>query len=661
MATGKKPFEGETWVNTVDAVLNRAPRPAREWNPGLAPEIARAIERALEKDPAQRYQSAADMHAEVFPLKRAIESQHAPVALRASLPLQRYAATVIPALLAVGGLAWYLHSPRGPVAVPSEFVQLTNFNDYATAPAVSPDGKMVAFFRGGGIFLNTGQVYVKILPDGESKQLTNDSHPKYDPVFTPDGSRVAYTVQYLASHTWDTFTVPVLGGTPTRLIPNAAGLSWFGPDHRIVFSEVMAGTALHMGIVTSQESRAEEHEVYFPPHERAMAHYSWPSPDQRSVLIVEMDRTQVFQRCRVVPIQGGSTGVQVGPQGSCIAAQWSPDGKWMYFNVEIDGATHLWRQRAPDGVPEQITFGPTEEEGLALEPGGKSLITSIGARRSSVGIHDSSGDHTVSVEGSVFAPRLSLDAKRLYYLARKSNSPDTIELWSRDLATGRSDPVVTGQHITDYAISPDQTHVEFAVSTGGMSQIFLYALDRSSSPRPVTKDGDRAYFLGKDALVFRQLGDKANYVARIQTDGSGLARILDIPVAGTTGVSPDGEWAVASGTFDPSLPPGTFAVSLRDGSHRRLCAAACLVQWSPDGKFLYVTTSSALTSSGRTLVVPVPRGLGLAPLPKGGFDGEEVPGLQVIRQRDMSPGPDPDTYAFTTAEFQGNLFRIPLH
>jgi hypothetical protein len=50
----------------------------------------------------------------------------------------------------------------------------------------------------------------------------------------------------------------------------------------------------------------------------------------------------------------------------------------MYFGVELEGNHHLWRQRFPKGEPEQITSGPTEEEGLALAPDGRSLITSIG-------------------------------------------------------------------------------------------------------------------------------------------------------------------------------------------------------------------------------------------------------------------------------------------
>ena len=98
---------------------------------------------------------------------------------------------------------------------------------------------MVTFFRGGRYFLSEGQVYVKLLPDGESKQLTFDSNEKYDPVFTPDASRVAYTGWNLREVGWGTWTVPVLGGPPARLMVNAAGLSWIGPD-RVLFSEIMS-------------------------------------------------------------------------------------------------------------------------------------------------------------------------------------------------------------------------------------------------------------------------------------------------------------------------------------------------------------------------------------------------------------------------------------
>src|SRR5206468_12186147 len=114
------------------------------------------------------------------------------------------------------------------------------------------------------------------------------------------------------SATWDTWTVPVLGGQPSRLLPNAFGLSWIG-DQRVLFSEIKTG--LHMGIVTATEGRAEPREIYFPAHERAMAHFSRLSPDRKEVLVVEMDRTAVWQPCRLLPMDGSSAGQQVGPNG----------------------------------------------------------------------------------------------------------------------------------------------------------------------------------------------------------------------------------------------------------------------------------------------------------------------------------------------------------
>ena len=663
MLTGSRPFEGPTQPVVFDALLNKTPTPVRERNPKVPAELEAIVGRLLEKDRELRFPSAAETRAALAGLRSVTPRAPAP---RRSLVRRGAAGIVIVAL--AGALAWYIHAPKGPVTVPSEYVQITNFSDYATAPALSKDGRMVAFFRGSRIFLGTGPVYVKLLPDGESRQLTDDPRPKYDPVFTPDGSRVAYTIQDFKARTWETWTAPVLGGPITRFMPRSAGLSWFGTD-RIVFSEVMPGTAVHMGIMTARENREDERDVYFPKHERAMAHYSYPSPDLRSILVVEMDREGVFQRCRVVPMDGSSEGRQVGPPGACIAGAWSLDQRWMYFNVEADGSSHLWRQRVPDGVPQQITFGPNEEEGLALGPDGKYLITSVGVRRSQVYTHDPSGDRPVSVEGSVSDPRLSPDGKRLYYLVRKSNSTEAVELWSRDLASGKSDRLLSEDRIVDYDISPDQASVAFTVRRGGTAQIFLAPLDRSMPPRMVVRDGKFVSFGGNGTLIFLQLGEKSNYMARVQADGTGLERLRNNPALEKSGVSPDGEWAVAGGMAGlkeqrPGAPPGTVAVSTRDGSDRVICSGPCLVSWAPDEKYLYVTTITRIIGAGRTYVVPLPRGFAQAQLPPGGLDlssDEALARFQRIPQGPIAPGPDPGTYAYENAVFQGNLFRVPLH
>jgi hypothetical protein len=153
------------------------------------------------------------------------------------------------AIVAIGAALWWRNSPRQPDR--SHWVQLTKLPDSASQPALSPDGRMLAFIRGLGTFLGPGQIYVKILPDGEPVQLTHDSLLKMSPTFSPDGSRIAYTAVDPQFH-WDTWVVPALGGEPQPIVRNASGLVWTSP-RQVLFSEIKNG--VHMGIVAAEENR----------------------------------------------------------------------------------------------------------------------------------------------------------------------------------------------------------------------------------------------------------------------------------------------------------------------------------------------------------------------------------------------------------------------
>jgi eukaryotic-like serine/threonine-protein kinase len=392
-----------------------------------------------------------------------------------------------------------------------------------------------------------------------------------------------------------------------------------------------------------------------------MAHYSWLSPDRSSVLLVEMDPSQAWIRCRVAPMDGKSSGLQVGPEGACTAAAWSPDGRWMYLNVLVAGSSHIWRQRwwnhAPEGNPQQITFGPTEEEGLAVAADGKSLIASVGVRQSSIWTHDSSGDRMASQEGSASGPVLSADGKRLYYLLQKNNQSGLQDLWQRELDSGKSNPVLQGLRIVDYDISRDETQVAFAaIGVGGEREIFVAAADKGSPPRLVYQGGDEVTFGAGDQLIFRQLSAQADYLARVRTDGSGLERIQDLSINERSGDSPDGEWILTSGR---GAKRGTFAISLKGRPGRQICESLCDGKWSADGKYLYLTPAGETRSRGRTYALPVAPGLGLPDLP---VIGQGAPtGALSIPQAEVAPGMNPETYACAKSAFQGNLFRIPLH
>ena len=137
------------------------------------------------------------------------------------------AAVILVAAL-VGGAAvlWRSRQPSGPARL--EYTQLTNFTDSATQPALSPDGRMLTFIRGTETFAGPGQIYVKLLPDGEPFQLTHDRTNKISPVFLPAGDRIAYGVTGSMANAmgWSTWVVPVFGGQPSLLLSNTSALTW---------------------------------------------------------------------------------------------------------------------------------------------------------------------------------------------------------------------------------------------------------------------------------------------------------------------------------------------------------------------------------------------------------------------------------------------------
>ena len=650
MLTAQPAFRGETMSDTIAAVLDREPD-VRVLPADTPSSVKQLLRRCLDKDLKQRLRDIGEARVE-------LEAIAAAPARRSRRAYRAVGLNVLALLVVAAGIGvFYSTRPSAPVTSPSEYTQLTNFTDSATAPSLSPDGRMVVFKRGEDSFLSSGDIYVKLLPNGDAVRLTTEPARRYGPVFTPDGSRIAYT--QVTAGSWDTWTVPVLGGQPTRFLPNASGLTWIA-DHRMLFSEIKTG--LHMGIVTATESRGESREIYIRPDEHAMAHYSYLSPDRQSVLVVEMTGVHAFtDRCRLVPFDGSSSGRLVGPQGTCIAAAWAPDGQWMYFSAVVGGSSHIWRQKFPDGAPEQITFGPTEEEGIALAADGRSIVTSVGTRRSAIWIHDAAGERTILSDGYALVPRLSRDGTRVFYLlvrdwwlSARGRVAASAELRSLDPKSGKSETVLSGVSIRDYEISRDEKEVAFTTTDGnGTSQIWLAALDRRTPPRLIAQGGDQVSFGAEEDLVFRSLAEN-NALIRIKKDGTGRARVTASTVLDKFGLSADGKWVIAS-----LAGRGTFAVPVDGAVPTRICAQICPSTWSSDGRWLYV----APVGTGKTYVIPVPSGRSLPALPAQGVDRDAAgrPEAWIISNGLISPGPDPSTYVFTKTDLQRNLFRIPLH
>jgi len=652
LLTGRRAFPGQQLSDTIAAVLEREP----DWAalPGATPSgIRDLLQSCLHKDATHRLQNISDAR------KTIEQAQRGPNRWKIAA-----IAAVALATLAIAGAVW----SRGP-ALPrnrSESVQITNLPDSVSQPALSPDGRLVTFIRGPATFFGPGQVYVKELPDGEAVQLTDDSLAKMRPVFSPDGARIAYTVVG-PNFLWDTWVVPVLGGVPQRWMRNASGLVWSGPQ-QVLFSEIR--NAPHMGIVASDEGRIGQHDVYLPMHEHAMAHLSYPSPNGKWVLLVEMDADHAWLPCRLVAVDGSSPARQVGPPGAaCTSGAWSPDGKWMYVTSNGGGVNHIWRQQFPAGEPEQVTSGPTAEEGIAMAPDGRSFVTAASLQNVSIWLHDARGERQISpLDGIAVNPKFTPDGRRLCYaIVKEAPTPYSSqpgEVWVADLESGRSVPLVPGFQARDYDVSADgQQVVMDAADTEGSRGLWLVPLDRRSSPRKIPNgEGGRQPRFGRDGeIFFRRAEDGAsNFVYRIRADGSGLRKSVEHPIPLLFAVSRDERWIVGWSHLPDSEGMALQAFPL-DGGRSITIAAHVMFNWSPGGNS--VSVSGGPIADNKSYIIPLTPGEAFPRMPAGGFHSEQeialLPGARKIDALTV-PGPSPDVYAFYRGTTQRNLYRIPV-
>ncbi len=565
------------------------------------------------------------------------------------------------AVAALAGSALYFR-PRPAVLT---YTQLTGFTDSATAPALSPDGHIVAFIRGSDWFGSPDQIYVKILPSGEPRQLTHDPRPKYGLAFSPDGSQLAYSSMQESG--FSTYVVSVLGGEPYLLLDNAAGLTWLNPN-QLLYSRIRSG--LHMGVVTQSVAGGDFHEIYFPTNERNMVHYSFPSPDRKWALIAEMNKDG--WECRLISLDGAAPARSVGPSNWCTAAAWSPDGEWMYFVAGVDHQDHIWRRRFPDGKLEQITLGAGDEVGLAMAPDGRSLISSVGVSQSAIWIHDGAGERSLSSEGQVLSgstTSFTADNSMLYYLLRNQPATGDPELWRVAVASGKTEAVFPGISIEAYDISADGRQIVYTdISRIAKPQLWLAPVDKSSAPRPIGHGGDMdAHFGPGKQIIFQGSEGNVNYAETMNQDGSGRARLSPFPVLEIQDVSPNGKWLMAAFSYPEGKGslPRMMALPLNGGAPVRLCQFYCRSRWAADGKYLYITTDSASEKDpGRTLAIPVgPEGR-LPAIPAAGIatttDAKAIPGAQWVNRGDVVPGKDLAHYAYVKNTEHRNLYRISL-
>ena len=343
----------------------------------------------------------------------------------------------------------------------------------------------------------------------------------------------------------------------------------------------------------------------------------------------------------------------------------------MYFAANAGDGFHIWRQGFPDGRPEQITPGVTEEQGIAFFPDG-SFATSIGEEQNTVWLHDAHGDRQITQRGFAYQPRLSPDGRRLYYMLRSGISRRAwvkAELHSVDLQTGENQRLFPDfSSIEDYGLSADGSQIVFTSLVDGEASTVWAASGAIPHQLPGIRSS-RAVFASDGNVYFVEGGVAARgQISRVKPDGTGLVRLVRDPVRYLYDVSPDGKWAAVwtagqdvklySLEGRPAINVCTFCGTL--GAEKRGVTPPVLT-WSRSGKYVYL--HSAWTSRA-TYVIPLFPGEVLPPLPAGGVQSaSEIPtlrGANLVPQERAFMSDDPSVYVFLRNTTHRNIYRVPV-
>jgi len=227
MLTGRRAFDGETKATTMAAVITLDPASPSGISRALPAEVERAVMRCLRKDPQRRWQNMSDLKVALLDLKEESESgkltavSPAPVqARRRKWPLFALAAVAV--LIAAGAAAWLLLRPR-EASLTVEPERVTFESGGAFLPAISPDGKLIAYSsdRDGNFDL-----FVRQLSGQQTVRLTTHPAPDWFPSFSPDGSKIVFRSERGGG---GLYVVEALGGAE-RKIADGGRLPMFSPD-----------------------------------------------------------------------------------------------------------------------------------------------------------------------------------------------------------------------------------------------------------------------------------------------------------------------------------------------------------------------------------------------------------------------------------------------
>jgi Tol biopolymer transport system component/predicted Ser/Thr protein kinase len=505
MATGAHPFAGATTGVVIDGILNRAPDLTRQVPPRLQPIVTKC----LEKDRELRYQTAAELRADLKRLTRDAAVAALPARGRPRRALMGTALVTMLATLTVG--VWMWTSTAHDAFQQYTITQVTNTGTAGSA-AISPDGKFI--------------VYVQRGPDGPSLWLRNvdtGSHTQVVPpqpvlygmvAFSPDGNYVY--AQIAVGQTGNVFNLqraPVLGGTPQVLVRDIDSNVTFSPQgDRMVFARSNAPKSGEMSLVVAAADGTAEQVLLTEP---MVANYSstpaW-SPDGRLIAYAPPLTANAGGRLAVFDLISREKRVIFRADDRDLRHPvWTPDQRSLLvlYNPRQAGLgpPQIGAVSYPDGIFRTITNDTNNYSGFRLSADGRSLVSIVRKITTTIGVRPASA-----------AP----------------SSPLTPVVESRETIGGF---VWTNDGGILYA----QRNQLRERAADGRERLVLEAGTDSRLSGPLA-DPEICRGSGQIVFVGQVRGATARNLWRINADGGELFQLTDGPHAQTPRCSADAQW-----------------------------------------------------------------------------------------------------------------------
>ena len=556
MCTGTLPFRGDTSAMIFHAILERAPTAPVRLNPDVPAELERILNKALEKDRDVRYQSPADLRADLKRLKRETESSRVAVLpVPSTSKLGRRLLWGGLALLALVAIGWTFRDrllPQPELFKQVEISQVTRSGRVGTA-ALSPDGKYVVYSKSetgsskDGLTLRS--VWVKQVGGGEV-QIVAPAAATYNAfTFSPDGNNI----YVLRTEPGDPnhailYKLPALGGTLRRVAKQVDSPVTLSPDGRQLAFERDSNERRKSLLIVANEDGTGEREISERKDTDGFEGLAW-SPQGRSIAAVvgESDTPgAIYSKLIEIPLDGG-------PARSLSSERWSATSGLVW---PAKGRGLVVAEQYQAGGPVEIAY-------VSHDTGEARKVTN--------GPNDNFQDITVSSDSKTIAA---------------VQSRFSTDIWVGHVSDPNSFRTITTGGLSMWATWTPDKRIVFASYAGGNSIWAMQADGSGAMQLTPASESNVSYFRVSPNgryVVFNSWKTGWPHLWRMDVDGTNLRQLTNGQYDyGTPDFSPDGAWVVYTKI---GAEKGIWKVPIDGGDPVRLIEGnAAFPVVSPDGQ-----------------------------------------------------------------------------